>query len=311
MKVACVYLAVVAIWSTTPLFIQMSVDSFDYIQASALRMWLSLALCLVMLRLFSIPLGFSGAALYRYFIGALAITGAMLCVYWSAKTLPSGLIAVVWGLTPLAVSLYSLLMLPNSRISLLQAMCMVLAVFGLYYIFAQGVSIGLHLALALLILMLGVNLHAVSSVWLQRLQLYKPESATHPLAQTTGALLLSAPVYGVMWWLFSGPLPQTISQTSLIGVMYLAVLGSVVGFIGYYFLLNHLSASNVALITLITPVIALGLGAYVANEVLHPRTWVGSAFILLALVGYHHDPILHLVKRCRLILHAKISDSFS
>ena len=297
MKVASVYLSVVLIWSTTPLFIKLSVDSLDYIQASALRMWLSLVLCFVMMRLLSVPFRLTRAAMYRYFVGATAVSGAMLCVYWSAQSLPSGLVAVVWGLSPLVVSLYSILLIPQTRLSVLQMLCMVLAVFGLYYIFAQGVAIGAHLVMALLVLLLGVNFHSVSSVLLQRVRIFKPEHNMHPLEQTTGALLLSAPVYGLMWLVLSGPLPDEISDTSIMAILYLATLGSVAGFIGYYYLLNKMSASSVALITIITPVLALMLGAYVAQEALHSRTWIGAGFILLALTLYHYRAIRGVVKR--------------
>lgn len=297
MKVASVYLSVVLIWSTTPLFIKLSVDSLDYIQASAMRMWISLVLCFVMMRLLSIPFRLSREAMYRYFVGAVAVSGAMLCVYWSAQTLPSGLVAVVWGLSPLVVSLYSLLLIPKTRLSVLQVLCMLLAVFGLYYIFAQGVSIGSHLVLALLVLLLGVNFHSASSVLLQRLRVFQPEQNMHPLEQTTGALLLSAPVYACMWLWLSGPLPDVISHTSIMAILYLATLGSVAGFIGYYYLLNKMSASSVALITIITPVLALLLGAYVAQEALHARTWVGASFILVALSLYHYKALISVVRR--------------
>ena len=300
MKVASVYLSVVLIWSTTPLFIRLSVDSLDFVQASALRMWISLALCFVMMRVLSIPFRLTREAFYRYFVGAMAVSGAMLCVYWSAQTLPSGLIAMVWGLSPLVVSLYCLVLIPQTRLSVKQVLCMLLAVFGLYTIFAQGVSVGAHLVAALLVLLLGVNFHSVSSVLLQRLHIFKPENAMHPLEQTTGALLLSAPVYGVMWLAFSGPLPETISHTSIMAILYLATLGSVAGFIGYYYLLNNMTASSVALITIITPVLALLLGAYVADEALHARTWIGASFILVALVIYHHQAIVSVIKRLRL-----------
>ncbi|GAA6134110.1 EamA family transporter [Oceaniserpentilla sp. 4NH20-0058] len=305
MKVASVYLSVVLIWSTTPLFIRMSVDSLDYIQGSAMRMWLSLVLCFVMLRLFAVPFRFTAAALYRYFIGALAVSGAMLCVYWSAQSLPSGLIAVVWGLSPLVVSLYSLFLVPSTRLNMLQLASMALAVFGLYTIFAQGISLGGHLGLALLVLLLGVNFHSVSSVILQRVQIFNPEDSTHPLEQTTGALLLSAPVYGLMWWMFSGPLPDVISSKSLIAIAYLSTFGSVAGFIGFYYLLNKLSAASVALITVITPVLALLLGAYVADEILQSGTWFGALLIVVALMVYHHKALVLFFKRLLITLDVK------
>jgi drug/metabolite transporter (DMT)-like permease len=283
MRLASVYVAVVLIWSTTPLGIRFSVESLDFIQALAIRMWLSLVLCIFLLKLFSIKLSWARPALYSYALGAMAISGAMLCVYWAAQILPSGLIAVVWGLAPLVVCVYAWKLIPNSLIGLNRFLCMLLAVWGLYTIFAQQISLGYEMVVALLVLLVGVNLHGLSSVLLQRLQLVPNQPVVHPLAQTTGALIISAPIYALVWINFSGPLPETISIKSISAVVYLATFGSVAGFIGYFYLLNNMSAANVSLITLITPVVALLLGSYLANESLETDTWLGALMIMLAL----------------------------
>ena len=287
MNLAAVYGAVVLIWSTTPLGIRFSVESFDFVQALAIRMWFSLFICIVLIKVFSLSFKWSRPALYGYFSGAIAITGAMLCVYWAALTLPSGLIAVVWGTTPLVVSLYSRLFLPNSELNGRKVLSMLLALFGLYVIFAQGFEFGSHMVAALLVLLLGVNLHGISSVMLQHEQIVKGHQPVHPIVQTTGALFISAPIYGVLWWAFSPDLPANASMSSMLAIGYLAVFGSVVGFIGYFYLMNRMSAANVSLITLVTPVLALFLGAYIADEKLELQTLAGSVVILGALMIYH------------------------
>ena len=284
MRLASVYVAVVLIWSTTPLGIRFSVESLDFIQALAIRMWLSLVLCVILLKLFSIKLSWSRQAFYSYALGAMAISGAMLCVYWAAQILASGLIAVVWGLAPLVVILYAWKLIPNSGMGLSRVLCMLMAIYGLYTIFAQQMVLGGGMGVALLVLLLGVNLHGLSSVLLQRLQLASHHQAIHPLAQTTGALILSAPVYALVWLGFSDTLPQEVSINSISAVVYLATFGSVAGFIGYFYLLNNMSAANVSLITLMTPVLALLLGTYLAGENLQSDTWLGAAIIMLALI---------------------------
>jgi drug/metabolite transporter (DMT)-like permease len=160
---------------------------------------------------------------------------------------------------------------------------MLLALWGLYTIFAQQISVGYEMVVALLVLLVGVNLHGLSSVLLQRFQIKPNQAVIHPLAQTTGALILSAPVYALVWLNFSGPLPDVISVTSISAVAYLATFGSVAGFIGYFYLLNNMSAANVSLITLVTPVLALLLGSYLAGETLEANTWKGALIIMLAL----------------------------
>ena len=284
MRLASVYIAVVLIWSTTPLGIRFSVESLDFIQALAIRMWLSLVLCIILLKLFSIKLSWSRQAFHSYALGAMAISGAMLCVYWAAQILASGLIGVVWGLAPLVVILYAWKLIPNSGMSLNRVLCMLMAIYGLYTIFAQQMVLGGGMGVALLVLLLGVNLHGLSSVLLQRVQLAPQHQPIHPLAQTTGALILSAPVYAFVWWAFSDSLPQEVSINSISAVVYLATFGSVAGFIGYFYLLNNMSAANVSLITLMTPVLALLLGTYLAGEKLQSDTWLGAAIIMLALI---------------------------
>jgi len=287
MNVAAVYGAVVLIWSTTPLGIRFSVESLDFVQALAVRMWISLLICAVLIRVFSLVFNWSRPALYGYLCGAVAITGAMLCVYWSAQVLPSGLIAVVWGISPLVVSVYSRLFIPGNELGGRRIFSMLLALLGLYVIFAHGIHFNDHMVTALLVLLLGVNLHSISSVMLQHEKVVKGHKPVHPIVQTTGALLISAPVYGLLWWILSPPLPEHISNESIFAIGYLAVFGSVVGFVGYFYLMNNLSAANVSLITLVTPVLALLLGAAVAGEKLELQTLAGTALILGALLIYH------------------------
>ena len=122
----------------------------------------------------------------------------------------------------------------------------------------------------------------------------------HPLVQTTGALVLAAPIYVVLWWIFSGPMPSAISITSISATLYLSVFGSVLGFVGYFYLLNNLSAASVALVTLITPVLALFLGASLAGEVLSARIFYGSSLIMLALVLYQAPAIKALWNKTKM-----------
>jgi len=301
MNVAAVYGAVVLIWSTTPLGIRFSVESLDFIQALSIRMWFSLILCAVLVKVLALPFKRTRRAVHGYLVGAIAITGAMLCVYYSAQTLPSGLIAVVWGLTPLVVSLYSRAWLPDVSINSRQILSMLIAVFGLYIIFAQGIHIGHDMFLSLAVLVLGVNLHGISSVMLQYQQVVKGEAPTHPIVQTTGALFVSAPIYGLLWWAVSGPLPETISHGTWWAIGYLSVFGSVVGFIGYFYLMNRMSASDVSLITLLTPVLALLLGSYLADEQLALSSLLGAGIILGALFLYHLPHVQKVLRKLALI----------
>ena len=55
------------------------------------------------------------------------------------------------------------------------------------------------------------------------------------------------------------------------------------GFALYYYIVRHLDAGRVALITLMTPVLALFLGILLNGETVPARVWQGTALIGLGL----------------------------
>jgi drug/metabolite transporter (DMT)-like permease len=54
----------------------------------------------------------------------------------------------------------------------------------------------------------------------------------------------------------------------------------------FYYVLKRVEVSRVALVTLITPVIALFIGQGVNHESIDPMVWVGTAFILFGMSLY-------------------------
>jgi len=90
----------------------------------------------------------------------------------------------------------------------------------------------------------------------------------------------------LMWWYVDGHIPAVISMKSLIAVGYLSVFGSLVGAALFFYVLAKMSPTAVSLITFITPVLALILGAWVADEVLTIQLWFGAGLVVVALLLY-------------------------
>ena len=71
-----------------------------------------------------------------------------------------------------------------------------------------------------------------------------------------------------------------VTATAVGSIVYLALAGTVVAFLGYYWLLRHLRLTVVALIAFITPLVAILIGVFLAEESLTLLTVVGSVLIL-------------------------------
>ena len=70
------------------------------------------------------------------------------------------------------------------------------------------------------------------------------------------------------------------------------MFGSLIGFFAYFFVLQKLTASTVALITLITPVIALSLGVVFNDEIITNKIFLGASLVILGLAIYHWGELL-------------------
>jgi drug/metabolite transporter (DMT)-like permease len=91
-----------------------------------------------------------------------------------------------------------------------------------------------------------------------------------------GLLLL----LGVGVPLEGNPLRFHWTPIALLSLLYLAVVGSVIAFLLYYWLVLNMDVTKSMLIALVTPVVAVLLGMIVLDEQIGWRTLAGGAMIM-------------------------------
>lgn len=281
MHITAAYLTVIIIWSTTPLAIQWSNVGVGYEFGVALRMLIGLAALLLITRLWHLSLPFDRKNLMIYLAGGIPLFIAMSSVYWSSQFIPSGWISVIFGLTPLFTSMFAAIMLNKKTFSTGKSIGMLLGLTGLIVIFAESLEFDQKAWWGVAGVCLSSIVHSFSSVILKKLN-----PTIHSVSVTTGSLIVATPLF-ILNSLYHG-LPQSITAQSLASIVYLAIMGSAVGFPLYFYCLKKLHAERVALITFITPVTALLLGALLNGELISPRIWTGTFFILGGLAIYEY-----------------------
>lgn len=287
MPIPLAYLAVVLIWSTTPLAIQWSATGTGFAFAVMARMLIGVTLALVLVTIWRIGLPLHRRARQSYLVGGLGIFGAMLSTYWGAQYIHSGLVSVLFGLSPLITSLLAAVWLEDEALHPAKLLGMLLGMAGLFLIFATGHEIaGGQAVQGIAALLLAVVIYSASLVGIKRIGDNSP-----PLATTAGTLLVAVPLFVIAWWLVDGRTPQTLPLRAGAAIAYLGVFGSVLGFALYYYVVKHMEAGKVALITLVTPVMALLLGHLLNGEEVEMRVWLGSGMISLGL-ALHQWPAM-------------------
>lgn len=280
MSIPAAYLSVILIWATTPLAIKWSAEGFEFSFAVFARMAIGLLVCMVLLPLLRVAMPWDRRSLIAYSGAGVIMFSTMLCTYWAARYVPSGLISVIYGMNPLITALLAARFLQERSVTPFKIIGMALGLTGLALIFIAPATLQLNRFEGLLALLFAVTAYSAGAIFLKRYS-----NHLHPLALNTGSLLVAVPLFMLTWLLSSHAdlQPQAVPPRAEWAVLYLALFGTALGFNLYYYMLKHLAASVVSLITLITPVLALLIGVHFNGEVLSPRVAIGAAIIIVGL----------------------------
>ncbi|MDO9169528.1 MAG: DMT family transporter [Methylobacter sp.] len=279
MRIYLAYISIILLWATTPLAIKWSGEGPGFLFAVTSRMAIGTVCILLMLGLSKQRLPWQRKALKTYLAVAVQIYGSMLTVYWAAQFIPSGWISVLFGLLPLMMALLAAIWLGERCLTIGNLLAYVLGISGLWTLFGSALQMGHTAVLGIIGILVSTFLQAVSSVWVKRI-----DAGIPALSQVTGGLLLSLPLYLMTWAVFDGYWPTEISPVNLAAIIYLGAIATTFGFVLYYYLLLKQSASKVALVTLVSPVMALLLGHAVNHEPLTIKVVTGALLILGALL---------------------------
>jgi probable blue pigment (indigoidine) exporter len=290
MAVKLTYFLVIIIWTTTPLAIKLGGDTLAPMASLSLRIVIAFlvgsAICTVG--------GIAGLNIKKhgkvYFAGSIGLFPNMALIYFAAEYISSGLIALMFGLTPFFTAILARPILGENTLLPRKIIAMVLASAGLLFIFYDDTVIADKAYVGLLLMLASNIVFSASVLWIKKLN---KKLKVPPLEQTLGAMAFSLPGMLFTWFYLIGYEPLVFSAVSLVSLIYLSLIASLVGFAAYYHILNNMEVDIVALIPLITPVLAMTLGVMFAEETITASMYLGAIFICIAL-AIHQGAVLKI-----------------
>jgi drug/metabolite transporter (DMT)-like permease len=153
----------------------------------------------------------------------------------------------------------------------------ILGVFGVAVVFSNQLAIAGGKALAGCIALVLSALFAAYSNVLVKAHGKNLEPAILAAGQMFFGLI---PLMLVGLLLEGNPLAFRWTPMAVVSMLYLAVVGSVIAFLLYYWLVHNMDVTKSMLIALVTPVVAVVLGMVVLGEELTWRTILGGLMIM-------------------------------
>ncbi len=270
------YGLVCLIWGSTWLAIKFGLDGVPPFLGAGLRFSLAAAI-LWGLVFFS---GLSPRLTPRGRRAALiaGVLGFGVCyslVYWAETRVASGLVAVLCAVAPLITALLTAFVARTETLTPRKGAGIAIGIAGVAVLFwpqedaASADTLGL---LAAFVSSVGASGNLVAqSLWSKK----DDARVLNAWSMSLGAVL----ILGLSFVFERGAL-VTWTPANVGAIFYLAILGTVVAFLSYYKLIHALPATQVSMITLIFPVVAVVLGWVVLGERLNANAGFGIALIM-------------------------------
>lgn len=281
MSVPLAYVAIIIIWSTTPLAVKWSAIDAGFVFAVLSRMTIAAVLCQIIAITIRSEWVWHKRALSMYLLSGFNIFFSMILIYWGAQTISSGLIALIFGLMPIVTGIFAAIILKEKSLTPQKLFGISIAFSGLMIIFYSKNTQSNGYILAIISVLVAITWHSFSTVVFKRFASDLPI-----MSLTTGSIWVSVFFLTVFWLISDGQIPETISAIGWSSILYLSVIGTVIGFTIYFYILKKIEASKIALIPLMTPVIALALGQFLNGEQADAKIWIGACLIVGGLGFY-------------------------
>jgi len=276
-----VWLILCLIWGTTWIFIKVGLRDLPPITFSAARFLLAVAILLplIWIKRFPVP---RSAGEWRL----LALTGILQfsinysAVFWSEQYISSGLAAVLQAMITVFGLVLAWFFLPAEKITGLKVFAVLLGIIGVTVIFLEQLRIENVMAfLGSVAIVVGAYAAAQGSILVKA-----KATGMHPASLVCFQMICGLPAIIAYALIREGnPLQLHWTWRSLVCVLYLTVFGTIAAFWLYYWLLSRIESTKAMMISLVTPLIAVVIGAVFLGETLPPTTFFGGLLIIASI----------------------------
>jgi len=214
----------------------------------------------------------------------LIFVGDYGLLFWAEQRVPSGIAAVMMATIPAFMALAEIVFLRSRQLTVSLAVALLIGIAGVAVLMSRSLDLGGAVidSAGAVALIFGAVTWSLASVLSKKLPLPGSKVVSSGAQMLVGGLMLAAVAAG------RGELrqfhPTAVSRGAWIAMVYLIVMGSIVGFTAYVWLIHHESPTKVGTYAYVNPVVAVVLGYFVAGEAVGARTVVGTLCVLVSVV---------------------------
>ena len=276
------FAALYLIWGSTYLGIRFAIETIPPFLMAGTRFLLAGVIMFAIARLQGISKSTWANWRTSLIIGACLLLGGNGGVTMSEKYIDSGLAALIVAIVPIYIVLLAWASgmaarpIPIVWLGLIGGFVGVGILLGPALRFSSNG--GRHPAIGMSILLVSSFIWSAGSLYSRTAKHAPSPFLTAAQQMICGGLLLL--LAGMVTGETQRLHPSSLSILSLVSFAYLVMVGAVVGYTAYIWLLRHCDPAKVATYAYVNPIVAVLLGASFAGEILTMRTFVAAGLII-------------------------------
>lgn len=276
-QVILAFFAIYVLWGTTFLGIRIAVAELPPLFAAGARFFTAGIFLLAFMIFRKHPLPTRGQWRNLLLIGLLMFVAEYGPLFWAEKYVASGIVSVLAATIPILTLLIEMALLRKQRWSAGIVGSTLLGFFGVAILLMPGGKQNIALVPCVAILG-GCISWSLGSVISRSLDMPASRPVTSGATMMLGGfvLLLISAAAGDLH-----PLPH-ISLRAGLAEIYLIIVGSLLAYTAYVWLLSHMPATRVSSYAYVNPIVAVALGHFVAGEQITPRTLAGTVLVVVS-----------------------------
>ncbi len=270
-------------WGTTFLAIRIGVETIPPFILAGIRNLISGSIIFLFLlfqkKLEPISLRQLGRA---FLLAILMIVLANGLTTFSEKYITSGLASLISTLSPFFVLMLNLV-LGNEKLSIKTTLGIALGMFGIFLIYQNSLTdlLNPNYRTGVFALLLAVLSWSVGTIITKK----GSSNSLSMLMNVSLQMLIAGVVLTITQFYFTTEFStENWSLNSILAVIYLAIFGSVVGYVAYSYLISQMPSTKVSVLSYVNLVVALFLGWLILDETITARISVAATLIILGVI---------------------------
>jgi len=219
------------------------------------------------------------------FLSLTQIAVPYALTFWGEQYMTAGLTSLLFATLPFFVVIFAHFMIPGERLTSRKVLALLICFIGVTIIFYKELMFSLTSLSGGIAVIVSAGCAGCANVVGKKYSESINSAVNLVVQMGVGSILLIAAGLAL-----ERGTQMSFGYVSVFAILYLAVVGSVFGFVALYWLFAHMEVTRTSLFTFITPIVAVVLGWVILGESIDLNVAVGGCLILVGVVLVNLTP---------------------